>query len=215
MPLLLAAGWWPLGKDREMPVPEPEPQVSEPKAVESVGSRSPGVAALLEWVRDRGGHAVLDLGPAVPASFRVYSDFARRVRFADVQATWSERGWKGVLAAVPPQPEQPYDFILGWDTLDRIPAEGRGPLMERLVEVSASDAALHMVVRGSAEAEARPLRFSLEGTDRIRYEPAGPVRSSRPPILPAEMERMLEPFRVERGFTLKGGLREYVARRQD
>lgn len=202
MGALLASAWWRSGSvDEEVDRP-PEP----------VTSRSPGIAALREWTRDPGGHAVLDLGPASSRTLDSYADFARRVRFADVAAAWGD-GWERVLEALPPQPVQPYDVILGWDTLDRIPAEGRRRLMGRLKEVTAPDAALHMVVRGTREADSRPLRFELIAGDRIAYLPVGPERPGRDPILPAEMERILNPFRVVRGFTLKGGLREYVARR--
>jgi len=55
-----------------------------------------------------------------------------------------------------------------------------------------------------------PLRFSLVNADVMRYETMGPPRPRWPQLLPAEVQRMLRPFTVERGFTT-GGLREYVA----
>ncbi len=213
-PPALALAWWRRGGRSEAEEsPDQEPVEPPDPPPELVGSRSPGVAALLEWTGAPGGHAVLDLGPSSSRTLRVYGEFARRVRFADVATVWGAEGWEGVLESLPPQPVQPYDFILGWDIVDRIPVEGRRRLMDRLVEVSAPDAALHMVVRGTREADTRPLRFELVATDRVQYRPLGPDRPARDPILPAEMERVLEPFRVVRGFTLKGGLREYVAKR--
>jgi hypothetical protein len=45
----------------------------------------------------------------------------------------------------------------------------------------------------------------------MRCEATGPARSTPPRLLPAQVERVLAPFKVVRAFTLKGGLREYVA----
>lgn len=191
------------------PDPDPEPEDAAPEAVEGA---APGVAALFDGAHEDGTHSVLDLGRASAASLRLYSRFARRMRFADlVGAATAPQGWKAALEALPPQPEHPYDLLLGWDILDRLGPEARAPLVERLVEVSAPGARLHVLVNASQESVAHPFRFTLLAVDRMRYETTGPPRPRHPPILPTQVERLLEPFQVVRGFTLKGGLREYVA----
>jgi hypothetical protein len=170
------------------------------------------VAAFLQGVTEDRSHAVLDLGPASEASLSVYSRFARRVRFADVlAAATSPQGWAAAIGALRPQPERPYDLVFAWDLMDRLDTEGRKRLIDRLTEISATDARLHLMVEAAEKAVTVPLRYTLLDVDRMRCEATGPARSTPPRLLPAQVERVLAPFKVVRAFTLKGGLREYVA----
>ena len=120
-------------------------------------------------------------------------------------------GWTSALNQLPENPSHPYDLVLAWDILDRVPPEERRRVLGRLARVTAPDARLHLVVDSSEGSTSPPLRFSLLDVDRMRYEPVGPPRATWPAILPAEVERLLPPFRVVRAFTSKVGLREYVA----
>ena len=180
---------------------------------EPVERATPGVAALFDGVRDDRSHSVLDLGTATESSLRIYSRYARRVRFADLlgAATWG--GWSAALSGVPAQPDRPYDLVLAWDILDRLGPEERPRLMERLGVITAVNARLHALIDASGKESAHPLRFSLLDIDRMRYETAGSARPTRATLLPAEVERLLLPFQVVRAFTSKVGLREYVALR--
>lgn len=176
---------------------------------------APGVAALLGDVRSDGSHAVLDLGPATGSSLQVYQRFARQVRFADLPAERSERGLAAALEAMPSQPDRPYDLVFAWDTLDRLLPRERSRLMQRLTDISAPDARLHVVIHPpEGGTRRRPLHFTLLDVHRMRCEPAGPPQPDRHRLQPADVEDLLAPFRVVRGFTLKGGLREYVAVRE-
>lgn len=178
---------------------------------------APGVAALLDNVAEDRSHAVLDLGTAAPSSLEIYSRYGRRVRFAEVlEAARSPEGWPAVLRALPPQPEDPYDLVFAWDILDRLYPQERPRLVEHLTRITEPGARLHAVVESSERATTAPLHFALADVDRVHYRTAGPDRPARDPLLPAEVERLLAPFEVMRAFTLKGGLREYVAvRRKD
>jgi hypothetical protein len=181
---------------------------------EAVEGAAPGVAALLDGVSEDRTHAVLDLGPAAESSLRVYSRYARWVRFVDLLGGgWPQTQEAGtvLLSAVPPQPERPYDLVFAWDILDRLSAEERARLVERLAELTAPGARLHVVVRASDQAPGRPLRFSVLDVDRIRFEPTSAASLPRTGLLPAEVITLLAPFHVVRAFTLKTGLREYVA----
>lgn len=188
------------------------PDRSVPGPVERA---TPGVAALLSGVSEDGSHSVLDLGPAADASLRVYRRFARRVRFADLlSAVAGPEGWSATSSALPPQPERPYDLLFTWDVLDQLGPEQRPRLVERLARLCAPEARLHVIVEASENAASGPLRFTLLDVDRMRCEPSGRARAIRARLLPAEVERLLEPFEVVRAFTLKVGLREYVAVRR-
>lgn len=190
----------------------PTPEESVPWSVERA---TPGAAALFERLDPHERHAVLDLGNATESSLNVYGGFARRVRFADLldEAT-SQHGWAAALRALPEQPEHPYDIVFAWDVLDRLFPEDRPRLVSRLAEVTASRARLHVVVDAGEEPTTDPLRFTLLDVDRLRYEPTGPKRPARPGLLPAEVERLLQPFRVVKAFTLRPSFREYVAERR-
>lgn len=207
---------WLRRAERRGPPPERE---QEEEASEAVETAAPGVAALLDGVAEDGSHAVLDLLAAAPSSLSVYSRFARRIRFADLPGyATSVRGRgsvAGLLEAVPPQPERPYDLVFAWDVMDRLFAEYHAPLIARLAEVTAPNARLHVVVRATEANTTRPLRFALLGKDRMRYEPTGPAQPTRPRLLPAHVTHLLQPFRIAHGFTLKGALREYVAFRHE
>jgi hypothetical protein len=189
-----------------------EPAESTSEAVE--GS-TPGVTALLDGMEEDGSHSVLDLGPAAPSSLRIYGRYAHRVRFADLLAIREAEGWDGALRSIPPQGDRPYDLILAWDILDWLEHEERQGLIHRLAELTRPGARLHVLVRAGDELPIRPLRFSLLDVGRMRYEPVGPPEQPHPRILPAELERLVRPFEVVRAFTLKGDLREYVARRRE
>jgi len=200
-----------IGRAPATTAPPPGGAVAEP-----VEGAAPGVAALLDGVSEDRTHAVLDLGAAADVTLRLYARFARWVRFADLLG---EGGWArgagsptGMWTAIPPQPEHPYDLVLGWDVLDRLFPEHRPRLVERLAELTAPGARLHLVTRAD-DTLARPLRFTLLDVNRFRYEPAGTAPLPRPRLLPAELTKLLLPFQVLHAFTLRNGLREYVAAR--
>ena len=188
------------------------PEETVPAPIERA---APGIAALFAGLIEDGSHAVLDFGAASEASLRLYSGFARRIRFADL-LTEPPHGeaWAEALQALPPRPNQPYDLVLVWNLLDRLTPEERPPLVERLTQLTAPGARLYLVVDASSEPNTQPIRFTLLTMDRVCQEAVGPPHPPQPQLLPAEVERLLEPFRVAHGFTLRHGLREYVAIRE-
>ena len=203
---------WLRRTERIQPSAAPAPADPVPGRVERV---TPGLAAFFDGVAEDRSHAVLDLGAASESSLRVYGRFARWVRFADLlSATSSETEWAAALAGVPPHPERPYDLVFAWNVLDRVDPTERPHLIARLAEVTAPDARLYVVVESGGDTPRSPLRFSLLDADRLCYEPIGRPVLSRAPILPAELERLIAPFKVARGFTSQTGIREYVAVRR-
>jgi hypothetical protein len=197
---------------RSPPVDAPAPADAEPESVEGA---APGVAALLRGVSEDRSHAVLDLGPASDRSLRVYSRYARWIRFADLLGeAWRPRAQgspAGLLKTVLPQPERPYDLVFAWDIMDRLFPDDRPRLVEWLADITAPDTRLHVLVRASEAAPMRPLRFSLIDIDRIRYEPTSTARLPPSRLLPADVAKLLAPLHVVNAFTLKTGFREYVA----
>lgn len=155
---------------------------------------------------------MLDFGTATEAHLRLYSGYARQIRFAGLVPTPPHgEGFSRALDRMPPNRAEPYDMVLAWDILDRLIPEERPILIERLAQLTAPGARLYTVVRASGEATLRPTRFMLVDLDRVAQEVVGPPEAAGHELLPAEVERALAPFRVSHAFTLRAGWREYVA----
>lgn len=176
--------------------------------------RVPGVAALLSDIRWNEGHAVLDLGSATGSSLDVYQEFADRIRFADLLTDREGEAFAPALDRLVARPDPPYDLVFAWDALDRLRPRERSRFVEAMEEITTPDARLHLVVDATERRGERPRhRYGLLGVDQVRCEPAGWTKPERDPLLPAQVEDLLAPFEVIRGFTLRDGLREYVAAR--
>ena len=171
---------------------------------------SPGVTALLEGTGGRRSNlSVLDLALATDAALRVYSKIARWVRFAGIfnELECDTRA----LARLTDTPEPPYDLVLAWDLFDRVWPHERPSLSLHLARACAPNARLHMLVSVSEAEPSQPFRYTLWDEGHMRCEPLPFPRRSRPCLQPAEVERLLAPFQVARGFALRGNLREYIA----
>jgi hypothetical protein len=189
------------------PPEEETPDLSERAA--------PGIAALFDGLEEDGSHAILDFGAGGEGSFRLYSGFARRIRFAGMLRT-PPRGtkWTEAMEALPPPPGGRYDLVLIWNLLDRITPEEHTTLVRRLVRLTSPGARLYAVVDTSGEPRVHPLQYSVLDLSRVSQQIDGPLVGANPPLLPAAIEKLLEPFQVEHAFTLRKGLREYVAVRR-
>lgn len=198
---------------REDPSRRSTDERSEAPFEEPAERSAPGLAELLDGIREGGSRSVLDLGPAVAANFELYGRFADRIRFVDLLGVRSRRGLRAALEGIPLRPERPHDLVLAWDALDRLDPPERPLLVERILEVTGRGSRLHAVFRASDEAAPPPLRFVLLESGRVRCEPVDAPGSPGPRLLPTEVEELLRPFEVIRGFTLRGQLREYVAAR--
>jgi hypothetical protein len=190
-----------------------------PETMERQARPSLGVAAVFDVATPDGRHAVLDLGRASETGMEVYRRYARRIRFADLlpvdgAGTLEEATRASFEAAIPAQPDHPYDLVLAWDVFDRVAPEARAALVEVLADRCAAGARLHVVVDPSDTPTIARYRFTPLDVDRVRYEPAGEAPRTASPLLPAPVERLLDPFEVVRAFTLRSGLREYVAIRR-
>ncbi len=182
--------------------------------ITAVAGSAPSMPSLLRGLRRDQNCSVLDLGAANDTNLSEYSRFARHVRFADLLPLEGGRlvEWEEALSLLPLEPQHPYDLVFAWNILDRLLPEQRPELVERLVELTAPGARLHVVVEMSDVTTVNAHRFSFGDLERMRFHRSNPVPRERAPLLPGEVERLLEPFEVISAFTLKAGFREYVAR---
>jgi hypothetical protein len=119
--------------------------------------------------------------------------------------------WLESLRTLAPNPGDPYDVVLAWDVLDRLAPADRSALVARITAVTAPRARLYTVVDASGASVRHPLSFTITARSRVSQVPVGPPEPAHEQLLPAQVERALTPFEVVHAFTLRGGLREYVA----
>jgi len=172
---------------------------------------SPGLAKLFDLLRDDGSHSLLDLGSAGGRQLRLYGRYARQVRFAGMLPY--ETGADGARddERLPDNPHAPYDVVLAWDLLDRLAPDERGVFMQRLAAVTAVGARMYNLVDASVPSAKPAVRYAITEIGRVSEEPVGPPVATGPRLLPAEVERVLHPFRVLHAFSLRSGFREYVS----
>lgn len=189
-----------------------EPEEEETPAFERA---SPGLAALFGVMKPERGHSILDLGDANRRHLDVLSPYARQIRFAGLVPTPpAGDALRVALERLPPNADYPYDVVLLWDVLDRLAPSDREALLERLAELTGAGARLYASVDTSGADTIQPVRWTLVSIDRISQEPVGSPERAKPVLLPAQAERMLEPFKVTHAFSLRVGAREYVAARE-
>jgi hypothetical protein len=176
---------------------------------------SPGLAALFETLREGGNHSVLDLGPARGQHLHVLAPFGPQVRFAGlVPRSLLGEEWASALTALPPNDASPYDVVLGWDLLTWLDPAERAAATERLAQITAPHARIHLIVDGTGAATAQALEYTLVGPGRLTEQALGPPRPVSHPLLPAQLERALSPLEVKRAFVLRSGGREFIAKKR-
>lgn len=185
------------------------PEEVPPELVERA---APGVAALFDGLKEDGSHAILDFGAGGEGSFRFYCRFARQIRYADLLRC-PPRGlkWTAALEVLPPPPMGKYDVVVAWNILDRLTPAEHLTLIRRLAALTSPGARLYTVVDISGKNRIHPIHSTVVELDRVSQRIDGPMVGAYQPLLPAAIERLLPPFSVERAFTLRNDLREYVA----
>lgn len=196
----------------ESPPSEGPPTEGQPHPVTPA---APGLTAFFAGVPEDGRETLLDLGTAAAAKLRMYGRYARRIRFADVLAPDApDRPLGATLAALMERPGHPYGLVLGWNILDRVPADQRRLVVDAVADLTVSGARLHLLVGMTEETVARPLHFTLLDDGRLAHEALECSVPMSAPLLPAEVDRVLAPFRIVNAFILRSGMREYVAVRR-
>ena len=190
---------------------EVEPAEPDDAAPAPVERSSPGLGALFALLREDGRHSILDLAPASDRHLRFLGRYSRHIRFAGlVPEPPTGEGLASALAALAPNPSQPYDVVLAWDVFDRLDRSERSSLVALLAEFTAPGARLYAVVDASGAPTVQPVRSTIVDIDRVAQHPVGSPRPARPQLLPAHMEGLFSPFEITHAFMLRIGLREYV-----
>jgi hypothetical protein len=145
----------------------------------------------------------------------VLGGFARQIRFAGLTPEVPRgEALRSALEALPGSASRPYDVILAWDVFDRLDEAERRAMIDRILGLTAPGARLYTVVASSQAAMRAPARSTLVDLSHVSQVTVGPPEPARPPLLPGQVERLLTPFEIVHAFSLRIGLREYVAVRR-
>ena len=184
------------------------------------------------------GSQVLDLGPALGRNIEILGQRTAGLRIADLYRTLARRrseslddALEEVLADLDPSPQAPdseaplhlrrgYHAVLAWDVPSYLERGDLERLVECLARWTRPGGVVHAIVYHGKQMPAEPRRFLIaapgEGTGPYRgtmgellYDVSGSTRPA-PDLNPALMERLFEPFRLERSYLLQDGAREYL-----
>jgi len=174
--------------------------------------RSPGLAELFAEIGVGAGASVLDLGEGSSTQLEVLAPYAHVVRFAGLTPRFGiDSVTAHHLRALAPHPDHPYDVVLAWGVMDHLDPADRTLFVQRLADITAPGARLYASVDVAGRPFVRAVRSTLVAIDQVAEESVGPELPAWPPVLSAPFARLVAPFQVDRAFTLRSGIREYVA----
>lgn len=160
-----------------------------------------------------GAARVLDLGPAVSDNLVLLAPWASCVQVVDLFHSPAGPVPGDVLAGLRAVGAEAFDVALAWDALDYLSPAAMAPFVAALRARCRRGAWLHALVHTSESMPASPCRYRMAEGFRLRREPATSDTVGAPDLSPAEVEKSLIGFRLEHGFLLSRGMREFVATR--
>lgn len=179
-----------------------------------------GLQALLARVRDDQSYTILDLGPALEANVRFWSEFSCWLHIHDFYRTLRE--WK---AAVGPaeEAEEPdfsgllafsedtvFDIILAWDLFNYLELRELEALVRELIPWSRRGTRLFALVSSLPRISASPLMFRILNREQLTYELPSQRTRPCPRHSPRDIARLMGQFIVSRSFLSRQGIQEYV-----
>lgn len=179
---------------------------------------APGLAEIFGSIDPERPCRILDLGPALRLNLELYSTVASKVRFADLfhgdsptaMADLENDCFVHRLTRLLPIGDDLFDLILTWDLLNYFDHDQPSLLAGQLAAVAARGALLHAMVVTVDSMPAEPTRYELREPGLLAYLPTTTRSTAAPMPPPAQVERWLAPFRVERSIVLRHGVRESI-----
>jgi hypothetical protein len=162
---------------------------------------------------------VLDLGPALQTNLETYAAIGSGVRIVPLLRNDGLEGlrqldaeaFSALLLRLLPAENRGFGLILMWDLLNYLVDEQPSILSRHLAAVADRGAKIHVMIITARTMPAEPTRYELLGAGRLAYRPTTARCTAAPDPPPAKVERWIDPFRVERSFLLRHGVREFIA----
>jgi len=182
--------------------------------------KSLGLSALLEPVRGDRILSILDLGPALKANVRFWSQFSCRLHILDFYRSYRE--WKaavvpkeeseeaGFSAMLPFSDKMVFDIILAWDLFNYFDLRQLEALVQRLSRWCRSGTRLFTLTSSLPNISALPTIFKIVNREHIMYEISTQDTRPCPRHEPREIAKLMARFTVASSFLLHHGIREYV-----
>lgn len=162
---------------------------------------------------------VLDLGSALQTNLDFYATIGSGVRIVPLLRSDGLEGlraleaeaFNAMLNRLLPLGDAGFGLILMWDLLNYLVDEQPSLLAGHLATVTRSGGRIHAMTITSETMAAEPSRYEILDAGRLTYRPTTNRRIAAPDPPPAMVERWLAPFRIERSFLLRHGVREFIA----
>lgn len=209
---------WPSRDPVAHAVTEPEPSdVARPPVA---AYTSPGLEAAFDGLPSRRSCRVLELGPAVGDNLTFASAAASRLEVVDLARDAAARGRDAasaiernlsVLLDLEAEHRGSFHLVLAWDLLNYLPRPRVAELSQVLARLCAARGRLFATFYEGETMPLRPCRYRISGATRLLSESVTNDVTGAPDLPPAEVEKLLEGFRIERSFVLRHGAREYIA----
>jgi hypothetical protein len=192
-----------------------------PSAAGASAHEAPALAEALATAPSSAPRRVLDAGPASRRNLERYSEVATGVRFLSLDGAalralreHDEGTFRRRLDELLPIGRETFDLVLLWTVLDYLGPTYPEILCRHLAEAANLGARLHAMVATSSTMPAEPDRFEIAAPGLV-VAAAATTRVTAPPgTAPAQVERWLRPFEVERSILLRHGVRETLAVRR-
>jgi hypothetical protein len=162
---------------------------------------------------------VLDLGSALQTNLEFYSTIGNGVRIVPLLRNDGLEGlhaldaeaFSAMLDSLLPTEDEGFGLILAWDLFDYLVDDQPALLARHLAGIAERGARIHVMIITGETMPAKPSRYEILDAGRLAYRPTTNRNATAPDPPPAKVERWLAPFRVERSFLLRHGVREFIA----
>jgi succinate dehydrogenase flavin-adding protein (antitoxin of CptAB toxin-antitoxin module) len=182
--------------------------------------KSLGLHALLDRVRDDRNYSILDLGPALEANVRFWSQFSCSLNIRDFYRSFREQ-----QAAVVPEEEseettfsalldfsdeEVFDIILAWDLFNYFNLRELEALVQRLSWWCRRGTRLFALISSLPKISVSPMVFRILNCEQMIYEIPTQAKRLCPRHLPRDIAKSMGRFKVSRSFLSRRGIQEYV-----
>jgi hypothetical protein len=182
--------------------------------------KSLGLNALLDSMRGDRSYSILDLGPALKANVRFWSQFSCCLHIHDFYRSYRE--WKAAVgpeeesaeaafsALLPFSDETVFDIILAWDIFNYFDLRELKALVQKLNRWCRPGTKVFALISSLPDIPVSPTIFRILNREQMVYEI--PTQETRPcpRHQPRDIVRLMARFNVSSSFLLHHGIQEYV-----
>lgn len=191
-----------------------DPQASPPVY------NSLGLRALLDRIRDDRSYTILDLGPALEANVRFWSEFSCRLHIHDLYGRFREKkvavrpgeefGEATISALLDFSDETVFDIVLAWDLFNYLDLRELEAFVQKLGRWCRRGTRLFALVSSLPRISAVPLRIRILSHEQLTCELSSERTRPCPRHSPRDITRAMGRFTVSRSFLSRHGIQEYI-----